>query len=967
MMRIYPRAFLLSLSFVAVTSAFAQVTAPGIRSVRFHATEEIDVPALLDLLGLKEGDTFDQDTLDRGLIRLALTNDFQRVEAGFDPSTGLLDLNVELHNRLDEIEIVSNQPLPAYLKESLLTEVALNQGDVITADLLPGIRSRALDLMVKRGLGGVDVVPAIQQRRPGSQRDLRIFVEFSNFKNVRNLAFAGFERRDQKFLLEELKSEDVFNPVVKRLNIPEFRRGKLRQALILDFVAFEEVRRRFLKRLKDRGHYDAQLDWDLTNNAAGEALLTFQLVRGHRYNLQFRGNTAFWENDLRESILERSVQLGLPFSLFEAELRITTLYKEKGYKDLRIEREILDEGIDRLIIFHIHEGKQFFWGKTYFKGVPQDSEDLLAQAVERWLRPFKSPYHYFYYQPDDILSLLGGLVTQIRDLGFLDFKIYSYRFNPRPESRFFDLELTVQLGQRYRYRNISLSGMQWLPKEQIQKLVKIKEGDYVEPTKVFKLAGDVRNLYQNNGYIQVNVSSTEEELLKMDRLSSTVDVQLSINPGPQVLMGKAILDGNNKTKDPVILRELTSDNLAPGKPMGPERTKFFEENLYGLGLFQLVEMRPVGGKILQREDNVKGLPEVQEKDLKITLKERPGGSIEFGPGYRTDLGLIGFAELNYRNLGGWNRGVFLRSQLSRKLDRHKYQFMEQKHTAIYVEPYLFDWPLRFRTQFEYVKSDDIKYLSNQKVSGFNSEELFLNFSVEKELFQDFTWTHTLYDYNISKIFDIIKAPDNRQNYYRIASVGTGFALDKRDSIFEPRKGYHFQTNVQLAMPELGGDDDAHFVIWKQRHSFYVPIPNRAVLAFSGSYSRLWGLEKSSNIPENKRLVLGGRTSIRSLSEKYLRFDEKGVLDQQSLELRAELRQSLFQEWGVAFFLEGGQVDVLRTAGDPMEKMSTGFRKATGIGLRYSTPVGPLSMDFAFNIDQEPGENEYRLNLSIGSF
>jgi outer membrane protein assembly factor BamA len=379
--------------------------------------------------------------------------------------------------------------------------------------------------------------------------------------------------------------------------------------------------------------------------------------------------------------------------------------------------------------------------------------------------------------------------------------------------------------------------------------------------------------------------------------------------------------------------------------------------------------RPVqgGGRILQREDLDKGLFEIQEKDLKVAVKERAPGSIEFGPGYRTDLGLIGFAELNYRNLGGWNRGLFLRSQASRKLNQSQYQFIEQKHTAVYVEPYLFDWPLRFRTQFEYSKSDDIKYLKDQKVSGFNSEELSLNFSVEKEIFKNFTLSQTLYEYNISKIFDIIKAPLNRQNYYRIASVGSVASYDLRDNVFEPRKGFLFQNTIQWAIPELGGDDEANFVIWRQKYSFYVPIPNRAVLALSAGYSRLWGLEKSNNVPENKRLVLGGRSSIRSLSEKYLRFDQKGVLDQQSYEFRSELRQPLFLAWGMAVFFEGGEVNVLRTRGDPLEKLSTGFRKATGVGLRYSTPVGPLAVDFAFNIDQEPGENEYRINLSIGSF
>jgi outer membrane protein insertion porin family len=953
------RAFLLG--FTAL--CFADNDA--IKEIRILHSEDVDVPAILDLLGLKQGDSFNQDSLDRGLSRLALTNNFQRVDAEYDTQSRELILGLDLHTRLESVEIVSNQKISNPLKENILADIGLNPGDIVTADMLTDIRIKIKDLLEKRGLLEVEIIPALQQYEVGSARKLRVFVQFSGYRETSTLGFSGMSTSDLRVLLEEMKAEETFNSSLKRINVSEFKNAKLKSPLILDFIALEEVRRRFLKRMRDKGYYDSKIEWELMNQKQNQ--LDIHLAKGPKYNIQFKGNVFFWENDLRESILERSVQLGLPFSMFEAELRINTQYKERGFKDIKIQRDVIDEADKRLITFNIKEGTQYFLGQTLFKGIPLESEALMRRATFKWLEPYQTPYHYIYYLPDQIVSLLGGLVSQVRDMGYLDFKIFSYRFVQRGNTRFFDLELTVQLGQRYQYGDIQLAGLSNFEESKINSMIDLKKDDYVSPSKVFSLASKLKSYCQNEGFIQASVSSTEEELLKLDPSSARATVSVSVNLGPKVVMGKTIIDGNNKTKDPVILRELKKDTLVVGQSMGPDRSKLFEQNLYGLGLFQLVEMRPVGGRILQREDLDKGLFEIQEKDLKVAVKERAPGSIEFGPGYRTDLGLIGFAELNYRNLGGWNRGLFLRSQASRKLNQSQYQFIEQKHTAVYVEPYLFDWPLRFRTQFEYSKSDDIKYLKDQKVSGFNSEELSLNFSVEKEIFKNFTLSQTLYEYNISKIFDIIKAPLNRQNYYRIASVGSVASYDLRDNVFEPRKGFLFQNTIQWAIPELGGDDEANFVIWRQKYSFYVPIPNRAVLALSAGYSRLWGLEKSNNVPENKRLVLGGRSSIRSLSEKYLRFDQKGVLDQQSYEFRSELRQPLFLAWGMAVFFEGGEVNVLRTRGDPLEKLSTGFRKATGVGLRYSTPVGPLAVDFAFNIDQEPGENEYRINLSIGSF
>ena len=75
---------------------------------------------------------------------------------------------------------------------------------------------------------------------------------------------------------------------------------------------------------------------------------------------------------------------------------------------------------------------------------------------------------------------------------------------------------------------------------------------------------------------------------------------------------------------------------------------------------------------------------------------------------------------------------------------------------------------------------------------------------------------------------------------------------------------------------------------------------------------------------------------------------------------------LFSGWGMAAFYEAGEIDVLRDKVGIGER-STGLRHGAGFGVRYRTPVGPLSVDWAYNFHARENEDDYQISLSIGDF
>ena len=75
---------------------------------------------------------------------------------------------------------------------------------------------------------------------------------------------------------------------------------------------------------------------------------------------------------------------------------------------------------------------------------------------------------------------------------------------------------------------------------------------------------------------------------------------------------------------------------------------------------------------------------------------------------------------------------------------------------------------------------------------------------------------------------------------------------------------------------------------------------------------------------------------------------------------------LFLDIGMASFFEMGELDVLRDQSEK-GKRSTGLRSGAGFGFRYGTPVGPISVDWAYNIGAREKEDPYQITLSIGTF
>ena len=79
-------------------------------------------------------------------------------------------------------------------------------------------------------------------------------------------------------------------------------------------------------------------------------------------------------------------------------------------------------------------------------------------------------------------------------------------------------------------------------------------------------------------------------------------------------------------------------------------------------------------------------------------------------------------------------------------------------------------------------------------------------------------------------------------------------------------------------------------------------------------------------------------------------------------VKSELRLPLFGALSVAGFLDAGELFNDAASFEVGRNHAVG----TGVGLRYATPVGPLSIDFAVRLNEKRGVSQ-PINFSVRSF
>src|SRR5262249_9197273 len=148
-----------------------------------------------------------------------------------------------------------------------------------------------------------------------------------------------------------------------------------------------------------------------------------------------------------------------------------------------------------------------------------------------------------------------------------------------------------------------------------------------------------------------------------------------------------------------------------------------------------------------------------------------------------------------------------------------------------------------------------------------------------------------------------------------------------------------------------------------QHSQYVPIVDDVVFAYAlrAGWARVY--QGGGQVPIQERFFLGGRTTVRGFSEDSI--GPTGALGNPiggdwMVNINSQLTFPLIFGMGGEVFADGGTVYVENCpSGRGINNCAINFenfRRSAGPGLRYVTPIGPITLEYGFKLDRRTGES-----------
>lgn len=660
--------------------------------------------------------------------------------------------------------------------------------------------------------------------------------------------------------------------------------------------------------------------------------------------ISFEGNSKIKDDDLTKEIQLRARVVYTRTKIQQDVEKILELYRRKGRFAARIEPKVIELPQNRVdVVFEITEGDPTYVRTINFVGNEAfDDSDLLGVILtreERWWRFFSSNDTY---DPDRMNYDRELLRRHYVQEGYADFEVVSAVAELAPNRENFYMTFTVKEGPRYKFSKVDLEvNVKDLPKETLQRAVTPEVGDWFNGKQLEDTVDAITDAAGNAGYAFVDVRPQ----IQRDSENKTIALTFAVLEGPRVFIERVDIQGNSRTLDRVIRREI---RLVEGDAFNTAKVRRSRERLENLGYF--------------KEDTVKidNTPSEVYPDrtiLTAKVEEQPTGELSFGVGYSSATGALFDVGISERNLLG--KGQDLRANFS----------IAQQQTQVslsFTEPYFLNRRLVAGADLVASKTD------YQTESGFTSNTyggtLRLGYSYNEYLYQRFS-----YQVNATNLTGLnvqVSQYVREQAGTAITSqISQTLTYDRRDRFLDPTRGFYVTMSTDLA--GLGGTE--RYVRGSLGTAVYVQPFTGWVFSSAVSGSYIVGLGKDLKIYQ--RYQLGGY-SLRGFKDfgasprDSLTLDALGGdwMATATFELRlplglpkeAGIKTKLFNDWGVI-----GAPKDLKDRGTVAILDSRAIRGSAGLGVEWTSPVGVITLDYApfiFNAQSFDRKSSFRVNF-----
>ncbi len=381
--------------------------------------------------------------------------------------------------------------------------------------------------------------------------------------------------------------------------------------------------------------------------------LSFEVVekpRLWRYNI--RGAKKSEVDDLREKLRLAGGKILTDYLVKNSITQIKEFYIDKGYYNVSVDTtckvDPKSKNKDLEVVFWVKKGKKIriqdveFYGNSVIKSAKLRRKMKETKRYRKW-----NIFNGGKFLEDNYEADKPKLLDKYLQLGYRDARIAKDTFFFVAPNRV-RIEITMDEGNKYYFRNISWLGNSKFRSGQLDTLLGIKKGDifnqslleqklYMNPSGI-----DITSLYMDDGYLffQINPSETNIE-------NDSIDLTINLFEGKQAIINKVTVVGNTKTNDHVIYREIRS---RPGQLFRRSDIMRTQQELSNLGYFDPEKMGV----------NPKPNPADGTVDIEYKVEEKPSDQLELSGGWGAGqlVGTLGvsfnnFSAKNFFKRGSW--------------------------------------------------------------------------------------------------------------------------------------------------------------------------------------------------------------------------------------------------------------------------------------------------------------------------
>ncbi len=614
--------------------------------------------------------------------------------------------------------------------------------------------------------------------------------------------------------------------------------------------------------------------------------------------------------------------------------KIVKYYTDRGFNEIDVQYKVeLDESRgSAVVVFAVYEGEKAIVRRIDFTGNEGVSTRELRKAITT--RPanilsFINKSGRFTDQ--QIQEDIEEIRSTLQNNGYIDARVLDVQFD-RISNKRVDITFVIEEGVQYTISELRLEGNTVFTPEEIRTKLSMEEGSVYSPEKMRNDLKAVREMYGILGYADFIMVPEG-----YPSGTNTVQITYNIDEGMPSTVGLVNIEGNIKTKDKVIRRELA---VAPGDTFNTVLVDASKERLNNLGYFSRVETIP-------SDTMVPG-----EKDLNVFVEEKRTGSLNFGLGFSSIDSLTGFVELTQSNfdIGNWP-SFYGGGQRFRV--RGQYGLERADFILSLTEPWFLDYQWSLGGELFY---NDLDYFSDEY------SQRSLGFSILNQIpigkFMSAGLQYKLEEINIYDVSPFASLQIQAERGSRSRSALQAFwTLDTRDSVFLTRRGQKIEISPYVAGVFLGGQTEIYGLNIEASQFFALPFD--MILQLNGQLAAVDNWGGGQFVPIFDRLFLGGANNLRGFD-----FREVGPKDifgeptggnslaRATIELTFPLiervRGAVFYDWGVV-------------NSNAWDFSTANYNDDFGFGLRLDLPIGPIRLDYGIPITSD------RFNGGSGKF